>query len=230
MKTIGLLGGMSWQSTVSYYRLINEGVAEKLGGLHSAKIVMHSVDFHPVEQCLRGGDWDGVARILVPAAQSVRSAGADFLVLCTNTMHRVAAEIENSVDIPLLHIADATADALLQNGVKQAGLLGTASTMEQDFYKARLNSKHGIDVRVPGPGDRAIVDRVIFDELCLGRILPESKVEYLRIIRTLADEGAGAVILGCTEIGSLIHQADTPIRLFDTTAVHANKAVELATA
>jgi len=228
MKTIGLLGGMSWESTVGYYRAINEGVKEALGGLHSAKIAMVSVDFYPIEKLQHEGDWEGTADILSEAAVSVQSAGADFLVICTNTMHKVAPEIESAIDIPLLHIADATADVLVSDGIKKVGLLGTSFTMEQDFYKGRLIHKHDLDVLVPDKQDRDIVHNVIYQELCMGKIQPESRTDFLRIVDSLADRGAEAVILGCTEIGMLVKQSDTGIKLVDTTAVHAQKAVEYA--
>lgn len=228
MKTIGLLGGMSWESTVTYYRAINEGVKDALGGLHSAKIAMYSVDFEPIERRQREGDWEGTARILAEAARSIQGAGADFLVLCTNTMHKVAPQIESAIDIPLLHIADATADVLVDNGIETVGLLGTAFTMEEDFYKGRLRDRYGFDVMVPNADDRQIVHRVIYQELCLGKIQADSKAEYLRIIDRLAEQGAEAVILGCTEIGMLVSPRDTGVRLFDTTAIHAQKAVAYA--
>jgi len=228
MKTIGLLGGMSWESTVGYYRMINEGVKKALGGLHSAKIVLYSVDFDPIEKLLNRGDWQGVAEDLSAAALKIQAAGADFLLICTNTMHQVAPEIQDKMDIPLLHIADATAEALVRSGIKKTGLLGTAFTMEQDFYKGRLNRDHGLDVLVPGKDDRAFIHQTIFQELCLGIAKPGTREEYLRIISSLADQGAEAVILGCTEIGMLVDQKDTPVKLFDTTAIHAEKAVQYA--
>jgi aspartate racemase len=229
MKTIGLLGGMSWESTVGYYRMINEGVKKALGGLHSAKIVLYSVDFDPVEKLLNRGDWQGVAEDLSAAALKIQAAGADFLLICTNTMHQVAPEIQDKMDIPLLHIADATAEALVRSGIKKTGLLGTAFTMEQDFYKGRLSRDHGLDVLVPAKDDRAFIHQTIFQELCLGIVKPGTRREYLRIIASLADQGAEAVILGCTEIGMLVDQKDTPVKLFDTTAIHAQKAVQYAT-
>jgi amino-acid racemase len=229
MKTIGLLGGMSWESTLGYYRLINEGIKKTLGGLHSAKIAMYSVDFEPIEKLQHEGDWKGTAKILSKAAQNVQAAGADFLLICTNTMHKVAPEIEAAVQIPLLHIADATAENLVSEGIKSVGLLGTAFTMEQDFYKGRLIRNYGLKVLVPNEDDRHIVHNIIYQELCLGKIDSNSKAEYLRIIDTLAAEGAEAVILGCTEIGMLVNQSDTNVRLLDTTAIHAGKAVEYAT-
>jgi len=229
MKTIGLLGGMSWESTTSYYRAINEGVKNTLGGLHSAKIVMYSVDFEPLEELQNTGDWKGIAIILSEAARNIESAGADFLVICTNTMHKVAPEIEKSIKIPLLHIADATAEALVHEGMKTVGLLGTAFTMEQDFYKSRLSENYGLHVLVPNEEDRQIIHRIIYQELVLGKIEGDSKTNYLRIIDMLANQGAEAVILGCTEIGLLITQDDTKVKLFDTTTIHAEKAMEYAT-
>ena len=228
MKTIGLLGGMSWESTIGYYREINEGVKKSLGGLHSAKIVLYSVDFEPIDQLQHKGDWEGTADILSEAALKVQAAGADLLVICTNTMHKVAPDIEKAIHIPILHIADATAEVLVDKGIKTVGLLGTAFTMEQDFYKGRLIQKHGLEVVVPNEPDRKIVHNVIYQELCLGRMIESSKIEYLRIIKRLANQGAEGVILGCTEIGLLVNQRDTDIELFDTTAIHAEKAVEYA--
>ena len=228
MKTIGLLGGMSWESTLVYYRAINEGVRRRLGGLHSAKIAMYSVDFEPIEKLQHAGDWDGTARILVEAARGIQAAGADFLLICTNTMHKVAPEIESAIDIPLLHIADASAEILVSAGIGTVGLLGTAFTMEQDFYTGRLASKYGLKVLIPGQQDREIIHKVIYAELCNGIIEDDSRREYLRIVDSLAAAGAQAVILGCTEIGLLLRQSDTPVRLLDTTALHAEKAVQLA--
>jgi aspartate racemase len=223
MKTIGLLGGMSWESTLGYYRAINEGVRQKLGGLHSAQIAMVSVDFAPIEQLQHADDWTGTAEILGDAARGVEAAGADFLLICTNTMHRLVPQIEAAIRIPVLHIADATAEVLLADGVGTVGLLGTAFTMEQAFYRGRLAERYGT-------ADRDLVHRVIYEELCQGRVEPGSKAEYLRIVASLAARGAEAVILGCTEIGMLIGQRDTEVRLLDTTLIHAQKAVELATA
>lgn len=228
MKTIGLLGGMSWESTVGYYRTINQGVKTYLGGLHSAKIVLYSVDFDPIEKLQHQGDWEGTAKILSEAALRIQAAGADFLLICTNTMHKVAPYIEKAVQIPVLHIADATAEVLVSDGVQKVGLLGTAFTMEHDFYKGRLNQKYGLDVLVPNIQDRKIVHDIIYQELCLGQIVDDSKAEFLRIIEGLADKGAEAVILGCTEIGMLVNQSDTRVKLYDTTAIHAEKAVEYA--
>lgn len=228
MKTIGLLGGMSWQSTVTYYRALNEGVKEALGGLHSAKIAMVSVDFAPLEKLQHADDWQGISRILCAAARDVQTAGADFLVIGTNTVHKIAPDIEQAIDIPLLHIADATAASLQESNIRKVGLLGTAFTMELDFYKGRLRDKFGLEVVVPDTADRDIVHRMIFDELCLGRIEPDSKAALLRIIDTLTGQGAAGIILGCTELGLLVGPNDTDARLFDTTAIHAQAAVDYA--
>jgi len=228
MKTIGLLGGMSWESTSEYYRMINEGVKRRLGGLHSAKIAMFSVDFDPIEKMQHNGDWDGAAASLCTAARQVEAAGADFLLICTNTMHKVALQVEKAVQIPLLHIADATASVLAAQGIRKVGLLGTAFTMEQDFYKGRLMTKFGVDVLIPSAEDRQIVHDIIYGELCLGNLNRDSKHKYLRIIDRLSKKEAEAVILGCTEIGLLVKQDETQARLFDTTAIHAEKAVEYA--
>jgi len=225
MKTIGLLGGMSWESTLTYYREINAGVKQRLGGLHSAQIVLYSVDFDPIEKLQHRGDWEATAKILSNAARSIEAAGADFFLICTNTMHKVAEQVQATVKIPLLHIADATATALLENGIQRVGLLGTAFTMEQDFYKGRLVKKHGIEVLVPDEDDRRQVHDVIYDELCLGTINPQSRQTYLDIVDRLAQKGAQAVILGCTEIGLLIGQADTAMPLYDTAKIHAAEAV-----
>ena len=228
MKTIGLLGGMSWESTLGYYRAINEGIRNALGGLHSARIALYSVDFEPIEKLQRAGDWEATAEMLSEAAKGVQAAGADFLLICTNTMHKVARDIEAAIEIPLLHIADATAEVLVSEGAESVGLLGTAFTMEQAFYKGRLTDQYGLQVLVPNEEDRQIVHTVIYEELCMGKIESDSKAEYLRIIDALADRGAEAVILGCTEMGMLVDQADTNVRLLDTTAIHAKKAVEYA--
>ncbi|MCG8684543.1 MAG: aspartate/glutamate racemase family protein [Desulfobacterales bacterium] len=228
MKTIGLLGGMSWESTLEYYRAVNQGVKEHLGGLHSAKIAMVSVDFEPIEKLQHQGDWDGTADILSQAAKDIQAAGADFLLICTNTMHCVAPQVQEAIDIPLLHIADATAEKIKAKGMKTVGLLGTAFTMEQDFYKGRLTDAYGLNVIVPDEADRKIVHDVIYKELCLGMIKDDSRKEYLRIIDDLAEQGVEAVILGCTEIGLLVKETDTSVPLLDTTAIHAQKAVEAA--
>ena len=228
MKTIGLIGGMSWESTQYYYRQINQGVRERLGGLHSAKILMYSVDFAPIEAMQNVGDWDAAADVLSRAAQSLEAGGADFFLICTNTMHKVAHIVEKSVDIPLLHIADTTAKVLLADRVSRVGLLGTAFTMEQSFYKGRLNQQHNIEVIVPESSDRDTVHQVIYQELCLGTINPVSKQAYLQIVGRLQQQEVGGIILGCTEICMLIDQADTPVKLYDTTSIHAIQAVDYA--
>jgi aspartate racemase len=228
MKTIGLVGGMSWESSVEYYRIINETIKARLGGFHSAKSVLYSVDFAEIETLQHQGEWLETAQILSRAAASLEAAGADFIVLCTNTMHKVAAEIESAVGIPLLHIADATARQVSSRGLKKIGLLGTRFTMEEDFYKGRLTQKHGLEVLVPDAADREIVHRVIYQELVVGRVEPSSRRQFVRIIERLAGEGAEGVILGCTEIGLLVKEGDSPIPLFDTTRIHAEAAVDLA--
>jgi aspartate racemase len=228
LKTIGLIGGMSWESTVPYYRQVNETIKEHLGGLHSAKVVLYSVDFHEVERLQHAGDWDAAGALLADAARSLQAAGADFLVLCTNTMHKVAPAIEGAVNIPLFHIADPTAEEIKRAGYTRIGLLGTRFTMEQAFYKDRLRERHGLDVIVPAPEDRDIVHRIIYEELCLGRIVDGSRDEYRRIIAALVEQGAQAIILGCTEISLLLAQQDAAVPLFDTTAIHARKAAEWA--
>ncbi len=227
MKTIGLIGGMSWESTVTYYQIINETVKEELGGLHSAKCILYSVDFQEIEQCQAEGNWEKSARILSSAAQSLEKAGADFIVICTNTMHKVAPQIQSQVHIPILHIAEMTAMALKQQGVTTVGLLGTKYTMQQDFYKQVLLD-NGIQVLIPSPEDMELVNRVIYDELCLGNILAPSKAAYLRIIQDLVAQGAQGIILGCTEIGLLIGQEDTDTPIFDTTKIHARQAALLS--
>lgn len=227
MKTIGLIGGMSWESTVTYYQIINETVKEELGGLHSAKCILYSVDFQEIEQCQAEGDWEKSARILSSAAQSLEKAGADFIVICTNTMHKVAPQIQSQVHIPILHIAEMTAMALKQQGVTTVGLLGTKYTMQQDFYKQVLLD-NGIQVLIPSPEDMELVNRVIYDELCLGNILAPSKAAYLQIIQDLVTQGAQGIILGCTEIGLLIGQEDTDTPIFDTTKIHARQAALLS--
>jgi aspartate racemase len=227
MKTIGLLGGMSWESTQTYYRLINEGVKARLGGLHSAKLVLFSVDFAEIEELQHKGDWPATADILSGAALSLQKAGADFLVIGTNTMHKVAPEIEQAIEIPLLHIADATAKVLIQDGITRVGLLGTRFTMEQAFYRDRLEQA-GIEVIIPEEAQRNEVHRVIYEELCQGMINPASRQAYLDITTSLSKRSAQAIILGCTEIGLLIRQSDTPIPLYDTTEIHAAQAVERA--
>ncbi len=230
MKVIGMIGGMSWESTIPYYRQINEIVKQRLGGLHSAKIVLYSVDFHEIECLQRSGEWDVAGKILGEAAHALELAGADFLVLCTNTMHKVVPAIESAVRIPLLHIADATADEIRQAGILTVGLLGTRFTMEQQFYKDRLHERQGLRVLTPEQDDRDVVHRVIYEELCLGSIRPESRAEYRRIISELVGRGAQAVILGCTEISLLVGQQDSDVPLFDTTSIHARKAAQWALA
>ena len=225
MKTIGLIGGMSWESTVGYYRAINQGIKQALGGLHSAKVVMVSVDFDPIEKMQQAGDWQGTAALLIDAAKRVEAGGADFLLICTNTMHKVAPQIEAAIDIPLLHIADATAQNLVEDGIVNVGLLGTEFTMQQDFYKGRLAEKHKLNVLIPNAEDCKTVHDVIYQELCLGEVKASSRLEYLRIIQELAQQGAQAVILGCTEIGMLVNQSATDVKLFDTTESHAQAAV-----
>jgi len=229
MKTVGLIGGMSWESTTSYYKAINEGVRNALGGLHSAKICLYSVDFDEIEKLQHRGLWNETAEILAKAAQSVEAGGADFLLICTNTMHKVAPEIEASISIPLLHIADATAEKLLSDNIKRVGLLGTQFTMEQSFYKGRLTEKFGIEVVVPETEQQQVVHNIIYSELCLGKITDESRKQYLEIITCLQKQGAEAVILGCTEIALLVQQNHTSVPLYDTTEIHAAQAVKLAT-
>lgn len=228
MKCIGLLGGMSWESTVSYYQALNRGVKARLGGLHSARVLLSSVDFAEIERLQHAGDWPATARLLAEAARNVQTGGADFLLIGTNTMHKVAPEIEAAIDIPLLHIADATAHRLLADGVKKVGLLGTRFTMEQDFYKGRLQTRFGLEVLVPPEAQRERVHRIIYDELCLGLLREPSRAEYLTIIEGLAAAGAEAVILGCTEIALLVGEAKAAVPLYDTTALHAEAAVRLA--
>lgn len=228
MKTIGLIGGMSWESTVTYYQVINEYVRETLGGLHSAKLLMYSVDFAEIERCQSAGEWKKSGEILADAAKRLESAGADFILICTNTMHKVAPQVQRSLDIPILHIADAAADALLKSGIRKAALLGTKYTMTQDFYKERL-MEHGIDVAVPNAQEIEEVNRVIYEELCLGIISEDSRANLKNIIARLKEEdGAQAVILGCTEIGLLIRAEDSALPAFDTTLIHARAAVQKA--
>jgi aspartate racemase len=230
LKTIGLIGGMSWESTVPYYRRVNEVVKERLGGLHSARVVLYSVDFYEIEQLQHAGKWDEAGRLLANAAKSLESAGADFLVLCTNTMHKVVDAIEAAVRIPLLHIADPTADEIRRAGLSKIGLLGTRFTMEQEFYRCRLENRHGIAVVVPEEADRMVVHRIIYEELCLGVVAEESRRAYREIIGRLVERGAEGVILGCTEISLLVLPEDSPVPLFDTTDIHARRAAELALA
>jgi aspartate racemase len=228
LKTIGLVGGMSWESTVPYYRLIKETIREHLGGLHSAKIILYSVNFHEIEQLQRSGDWDSAGLALAAAARALESAGANFLVLCTNTMHKVASAIEASVRIPLFHIADPTGDEICRAGFSTVGLLGTRFTMEQDFYKARLRERCGLQVLIPERPDQEIIHRIIYEELCIGQVVSESRNEYRRVIEDLVAQGAEAIILGCTEISLLVGTQDSTVPLFDTTSIHAVSAAKLA--
>jgi len=226
MRTLGLIGGMSWESTVPYYRIINRRVAERLGGLHSARLLLWSVDFEPIERLQHAGDWEQTGRILGDVARRLEGAGAEALVLCTNTMHRVAEAIETPVSIPLLHIADATAERIRAAGFTRMGLLGTAFTMEQEFYRGRLSARHGIEIMVPEAEQRARVHAIIYDELCRGIVREQSRASYREIIAGLAARGAQGVILGCTEISMLVGPQDSPVPLFDTTAIHADAAAE----
>jgi len=223
MKTIGLIGGMSWESTVTYYQIINETVKQQLGGLHSAKILLYSVDFAEIEACQASGEWDKSAEMLAEAAENLERAGADFIIICTNTMHKVAPQMAERIHIPILHIAEATAEELSKRGIRRVALLGTKYTMTQDFYKNKI-LEAGIEVLIPDADDVETVNRIIYDELCLGKILPDSKRDCLEIIGRLAARGAEGVILGCTEIGLLIQQADTTLPVFDTTQIHARHA------
>ena len=225
MKTIGLSGGMSWESTVTYYRLLNEGVKRELGGLHSAKIILYSVDFAEIEEMQVSGRWQEAGTLLAEAAVLLEQAGADCLMICTNTMHKVAEQVASSVQVPLLHIADATAERIVQDGLKTIGLLGTSFTMEEQFYRSRLEDAHGLEVLIPEADDRKIVHEVIFNELCLGHIVEESRTRYIQIAEDLARRGAEAIILGCTEISLLLRPQDTDLRLYDTTAIHAERGV-----
>ena len=229
MKTIGLIGGMSWESTVTYYQILNQRVNATLSGYHSAKLLLYNVDFAEVEAPQRVGDWNRVGTLLADAAQQLERGGADFVLLGTNTMHVAAPQIEAAIRVPFVHIADATAEALAAKGIRRAALLGTRPTMEKDFFRERLASR-GIAADIPTPEERAMLHRVIFDELCFGKVLPESRDAYLRVIERMAAAGAEAAILGCTEIGMLVKQADTRVPLFDTTVVHAEKAAALALA
>ncbi len=224
MKTIGLIGGMSWESTLPYYRLINETIKERLGGLHSAKLVLVSVDFAEIEALQTSGNWQEAGRQMATAAKSLAAAGADFVVLCTNTMHKVANAIEAAVPIPLLHIADPTAHALKTAGLQRVGLLGTRFTMAQDFYRARLSQHHGLEVLVPSADERDVVHRIIYEELCLGRVLPSSRQAYADVMASLVAKGAQGIVLGCTEISMLVSVSDCSVPLFDTTALHARAA------
>ena len=223
LKTIGLIGGMSWESTVTYYKIINETVKEKLGGLHSAKCILYSVDFQEIEECQASGNWEKSGEILGEAAYNLEKAGADFIVICTNTMHKVVNQIKEKISIPILHIAEMTAEKILEKGLKNIALLGTKYTMEQDFYKSKLIEK-GINVIIPDKNDIEIINKVIYDELCLGTINSNSKKKFLEIVDKLRSKGAEGIILGCTEIGLLIKNEDTDVPLFDTAIIHAEQA------
>lgn len=227
MKTLGLIGGMSWESTVTYYQVINEKIKKELGGLHSAKILLYSVDFDEIEKYQSSGDWEKSADVLADAAVRLENAGADYIVICTNTMHKVVPEIGKKISIPIIHIAEATADKLKENNIKTVGLLGTKYTMTQDFYKSKL-IEAGLNVIIPNDEDVETINSVIYEELCLGEIRYESKVKYLDIIRKMENAGAQGVILGCTEIGLLIQQKDTELPIFDTTLIHAERAACLS--
>jgi len=230
MKTIGLIGGMSWESTIPYYRHINEAVKQQLGGLHSARIVLYSVNFHDIERLQHAGDWDAAGALLADAARALAAAGAEVIVICTNTMHKVAPAIEAAVALPLLHIADPTAAAIKAAGHRKVGLLGTRFTMEQDFYRARLEQRHGLHVLVPPADERAAVHRIIYEELCLGQVLDHSRDQYRQVMANLVAQGAEAIILGCTEISLLVGADDASVPLFDTTALHARGAAAWALA
>ncbi len=225
MKTIGLIGGMSWESSLEYYRIINEKVKKELGGLHSAKSILYSVDFEEIQILQHKDEWDKLTKIMIDAAKSLEKAGADMIVICTNTMHKMADDVQNKITIPILHISDATAQSIQEHGLNKVGLLGTRFTMEQDFYKTRLSDKYGLDVIIPGNDDIDIVHKIIYDELCLGKIVESSKKEFLRIIENLVKNGAEGIILGCTEIPLLVKQADVSVPVFDTTNIHAERAV-----
>ena len=228
MKTIGLIGGMSWESSLEYYRIINETTKQKLGGFHSSKSILYSVDFEEIERLQHQGKWDELTELMVRAAQSLEKAGAELVVICTNTMHKMADDVQASITIPLLHIADATAEQIQLQNLQTVGLLGTKFTMEQDFYKGRLSEKFGLKVLIPSDDEREIVHSVIYDELCMGQTKESSRAEYIRIINNLVDRGAQGIILGCTEIPLLIKQRDVPVPIFDTTTIHAKHAVEEA--
>jgi aspartate racemase len=228
MKTIGLIGGMSWESSLEYYRIINEGVKRRLGGLHSAKILMYSVDFEEIEKVQRPGKWDEATKLMIEAAQRLERGGADFVLICSNTMHKMSGEVQKNIGISLLHIGDATAEKIKEASFKKVGLLGTRFTMEEDFYKWRLMGRYGLEVVIPDEKGRQIVHDIIYKELCLGVIKPSSKDQFCEIIQNLVIDGAEGIILGCTEISLLIKQEDLKVPLFDTTRIHAESAVEYA--
>lgn len=228
MKTIGMIGGMSWESSLEYYRIMNQAVKEKLGGFHSAQCILYSLDFDDVEKLQHQGDWESLTRLMIEAAQRVKKAGADFLVICTNTMHKMADEVQRAIQIPLLHIADVTAGAVKANEQSRVGLLGTKFTMEQDFYKGRLKEIHGIDILIPEDKERQLIHDILYNELCLGEIKELSREKFQSIIQNLVKRGAQGVILGCTEIPLIVRQEDYEIPLYDTTALHAKAAVDFA--
>ena len=228
MKMIGLIGGMSWESSAEYYRIMNQTVQERLAGLHSAQCILYSFDFQEIEQLQHQGEWEELTELMIRAAQRLKGAGAELLIICTNTMHKMAEEVQRSVAIPLVHIADATAKAVIEKGLDKVALLGTRFTMEEDFYKKRLEEKYKLKVIIPSESDREVIDHVIYNELCRGIMQPASKEKFKAIIRALASNGAEGVILGCTEIPLLISQQDAEIPLFDTTKIHAQAAVEMA--
>jgi len=230
MKTIGMIGGMSWESSLEYYRILNETVKARLGGLHSAKCLLYSVEFAEIEAMQHQGNWKAATEMMIDAAKRIENGGADFLIICTNTMHKMAEEVQQNIKIPLLHIADATAEKIKSIGLKKIGLLGTRFTMEENFYKGRLIKKHGLDVIVPNNDEREIVHRVIYDELCNGEIKESSKLKFIEIMNHLVEDGAEGIILGCTEIGLLVQQKDSQVPLFDTTKIHAEAAVDIALA
>ncbi len=228
MKTTGLIGGMSWESSLEYYRIINQLVRERHGGLHSARIVMHSFDFAEVATLQNEGDWDEITKLMIGAAQRLEKAGADFLVICTNTMHKVADAVQKDIRVPLLHIADVTAEEIKSRGLEKVGLMGTRFTMEEDFYKERLIGRHGLEVMIPDEHERQIINDVIYNELCRGEITQSSRDKYGKIMQNLAANGSEGIILGCTEIGLLVDQGDVRVPVFDTTAIHAKAAARYA--
>jgi len=228
MKTMGMIGGMSWESSLEYYRVVNEAIKERLGGFHSAKCVLYSVDFAEVEKLQHQGDWNRLTGLMIDAAQRLERAGADFVVICTNTMHKMADEVQGAIPVPVLHIVDVTAEAIKAKGQTRVGLLGTKFTMEQDFYKGRLRDKHGLEVLIPSAEERQVVHEILYSELCLGEIKELSKAKFKDVIQNLVDRGAQGVILGCTEIPLIVSQDDYEIPVYDTTTLHAQAAVEYA--
>ncbi len=228
MKTIGLIGGMSWESTLEYYKILNESVKERVGGLHSAKSIIYSFDFEEIEELQHQGNWNKLTELMIEAAQKLEKIGAELIIICTNTMHKMADEVQRAVKIPLIHIADATAEVAKEKGLKKVGLLGTKFTMEEDFYKKRITEKHGIEVIIPNKDERELIHNVIYNELCLGILSPESKARFKEIVENLISNGAEGIILGCTEIPLLIKQEDIQVPVFDTTTIHAKSAVEFS--